>query len=484
MNMKLVMRILLVVTISCSAWPLLGGSLSLRLAPMPIPTSLTVEGYFSLSEDVVQVLRHGSSAERLAYDILYKIWREDIRADDVLSLQMSFARRARQVLANAGYSETQVCDKTCMSRDELGSVLRGEITPDFSDSSHSSMFRLVSRLSDNSKQLRKELEIEEIFQRYRRGIAEGLLPPLPSSVTYTFAHLEHVFQQEAEQAHNSWYARLAGEQNLAEKKITIRLPDDKHASYQDDYLVPAIIIAKQAEFLITGEKDKYRSLDKNDPYRVFDDDDEVKGVEPLSVLDISEKLGLPPSYILRAVTDNSNYVHTTWGIFPLHFFLNDAVKPNRSPEVEWDIMYEITKIPEHEWPHSSHYDSKIANLLQSRGLGRANTRRVTALRNSYFGEIIIKQLLQKEDPLNPLTTQDIVKLLREKADVKSYSSQVNKFLRAIGVPPAPERKRQAIQRLIAEGIGLGHTTNQELLLFLHENGVVIHLVTLSKYRPQ
>ena len=472
-------RILSIVLVCCSGSSPLHGMMGMQMvrASMPPPRKLSMPGYFFISESVSEALLKGNRAERLAHNILHDIWVDKINASDVLKMRMSFASRMRMWLAGTIYDEKRIRGETGITLNDLNNIAQGKRTPNISHAAHENIVKLVEQeLSDEEqRRLRKELGIEKIFQVYRQGLAKGLLPPLPRSVTYTFAHLDSVFQQEAQQLNKSWYAKLT---SIHEHDLVARKTVDK-------ILIPAVIFTNQTKFFLSGEDAMRRTIDGNDPYRVFDDVGNIKDIEPLSIFDVANKLNMSPEHVLQFTTDISNSVQTEWGIFPLYFFLNDIVKPEYAEwqQIKQEIIDKLDNIPKHEWPRSARYDEEIAEELQSRGI-RVTTRKVAKIRTNHFGTTVINELLKAEEPLHPLSSQAIANLLLEKADIRIPVTAVNTYLRNSGIPTAQERKREEIKRIIYEVLDESPMTNQELVQLLYEKGVRTTRVTMDKYLQQ
>ena len=466
-------RIVLLVLACCFGSPPRGWArLEITITQTLMAPELSMPGYFFISESVSEALRTGNRNGRLAYDILYNIWENDITADDVLKMSMSFTARTHKLLADAIHGTGQVHnDARLLLVDTLDKIAQGgKITPNLARTARETVFELVNELSgEERKKLKKELKIESIFQTYYQGLKQGLLPPLPRSVIYTFSHLDSVFQKEAQQRHDNWYVPL---KTTASKIHRDTLVD--HVS-----LISAVILGNQAKFFLSGRDAMRRTLDEHDSYRVFDDIGSVRGIEPLSIFDVADKLKVSPKYVLRVTTDPSNSVNTGWGIFPLYFFLNDVVKPEYAEEQQTvqEIIHKLDGIPNDKWSHSSNYDEKIAKELQVRGF-RVIIKDVTSIRASYFGTTVVDELLKDEDQLHPLSSETISRILLDRADIHVSGASLNKYLRERGVPTALERREKAIKNIIYD---VDYETITDLVKHLREMGIAVSRRTVKKY---
>jgi len=89
-------------------------------------------------------------------------------------------------------------------------------------------------------------------------------------------------------------------------------------------------------------------------------------LKPMTLKDVAEKTGLDISTISRV--NNSKYVQTRWGIFPLKHFFSDGFKTEDGDELAStaikQIIQEIFDSEDKKHPWS---DQKVADEMQRRG---------------------------------------------------------------------------------------------------------------------
>lgn len=117
----------------------------------------------------------------------------------------------------------------------------------------------------------------------------------------------------------------------------------------------------------------------------------IKHLKPLTLKEVAQRLGIHESTVSRATSNK--YIQTPRGLFPLKFFFSSGVTGARGED------------------YSSH---SIKNYLQ--------------------------ELVEREDPLKPLSDQQMADMLKEKGIIISRRT-VAKYREEIGIPPSYKRRR-------------------------------------------
>uniref|UniRef100_A0A7C3J6Q8 RNA polymerase sigma-54 factor n=1 Tax=candidate division WOR-3 bacterium TaxID=2052148 RepID=A0A7C3J6Q8_UNCW3 len=117
----------------------------------------------------------------------------------------------------------------------------------------------------------------------------------------------------------------------------------------------------------------------------------ISSLKPLTLSDIAGHIGMHEATVSRAI--ENKYMDTPSGIFPLKFFFSKGVKNNSGFEVS---------------------NKNIMN--------------------------IIKEEIEKEDPNNPYSDLDLVKILEEKYSIKIARRTVAKYRENLNILPSSKRK--------------------------------------------
>lgn len=95
-----------------------------------------------------------------------------------------------------------------------------------------------------------------------------------------------------------------------------------------------------------------------------------EGLKPMIYKDIAEVIGMDISTISRVV--NSKYVQTDYGVFPLRYFFSDSISTTSGEEVSnKEVKKKLKELIEAEDPLKPLSDDKLAKLLNEQGLNIA-----------------------------------------------------------------------------------------------------------------
>ncbi len=371
-------------------------------------------GYFHLPNSVVSAWCRGDAGQRLAHHMLSALYDNDITADDVLAFDMMLAKRAHLSVHAAG----------------------------------------------------KVSVIETLLASYHEGLVQGLRPPLPESVVYTFAHLGAGFKQRI--------AGVLGAEVLTTgDKLAVNYMSTEHP--HDAKKLTSYVVARQRRFFASGARRDYLQ-----PLDIFDKKGRLKSLQALYIHEASADLHLPLENIYRLVHRAHMYIYTEYGIFPLHFFFRDVALP------EEGLMMKIKKAIDSEPPLSPFTDGDVAgNLEKTAGLS-LTAREIAGYRNklgilSYTKRrknaitTIVRNMIAAEDGLTPLLDTEIAEHLRRMGLLWS-ANEVRLLRQEIAIPPSRQRKnnaaRQAIRALI-EAEGTTTLSNQEIAQILATMGYIV-----------
>ncbi len=120
-------------------------------------------------------------------------------------------------------------------------------------------------------------------------------------------------------------------------------------------------------------------------------DQGIKHLKPLTLREVAQRLGIHESTVSRATSNK--YIQTPRGLFPLKFFFSSGVSGDRGKD------------------YSSH---SIKNYL--------------------------KEMIERENPLKPLSDQQMVGRLKENGIIISRRT-IAKYREEIGIPPSYKRRR-------------------------------------------
>jgi RNA polymerase sigma-54 factor len=99
-------------------------------------------------------------------------------------------------------------------------------------------------------------------------------------------------------------------------------------------------------------------------------DEGVRGLKPLTLRQVAEKVGLHESTVSRATA--GKYAQTPRGVFELKYFFSSGVQTSTGEGASAEsIKAEIKKLVQAEDPKKPLSDQKIAELLQAKGIGIA-----------------------------------------------------------------------------------------------------------------
>jgi RNA polymerase sigma-54 factor len=95
-----------------------------------------------------------------------------------------------------------------------------------------------------------------------------------------------------------------------------------------------------------------------------------EGLKPMIYKDIAEVIGMDISTISRVV--NSKYVQTDYGVFPLRYFFSDSISTTDGEEISnKEVKKKLKELIEHEDPLKPLSDDKLAKMLNEQGLNIA-----------------------------------------------------------------------------------------------------------------
>jgi len=95
-----------------------------------------------------------------------------------------------------------------------------------------------------------------------------------------------------------------------------------------------------------------------------------EGLKPMIYKDIAEVIGMDISTISRVV--NSKYVQTDYGVYPLRYFFSDSISTTDGEEVSnKEVKKKLKELIEKEDPLKPLSDDKLAKLLNEQGLNIA-----------------------------------------------------------------------------------------------------------------
>src|SRR6478672_10806 len=104
-------------------------------------------------------------------------------------------------------------------------------------------------------------------------------------------------------------------------------------------------------------------------------DQGIDQLKPMMIKEVAEEIGVHPSTVSRAVA--SKYVHTSQGVFELHYFFSESVQgPEGAGTSLLILKRRVKKLIEEEDPAHPLTDDQITRVLQSQGI--QVTRRTVA----------------------------------------------------------------------------------------------------------
>ncbi len=174
-------------------------------------------------------------------------------------------------------------------------------------------------------------------------------------VSDTFSRMLSDYQKRREKLNRSESEGfLYAKQKVESAQIFLNALEERQATMR---MVMAAILEKQARFFVDGDENT---------------------LQPLKLQDIADMTGLSISSVSRV--NNSKYVQTDFGIFPLKFFFKDKIVTEEGEELSTiKIKTALKQLVQHEDKSSPLSDNKLTELLKAQGLTVAR-RTVTKYR--------------------------------------------------------------------------------------------------------
>jgi RNA polymerase sigma-54 factor len=147
---------------------------------------------------------------------------------------------------------------------------------------------------------------------------------------------------------------LYAKQKVESAQIFLNALEERQSTMR---VVMAAILEKQARFFVDGDENS---------------------LQPLKLQDIADMTGLSISSVSRV--NNSKYVQTDFGIFPLKYFFKDKIVTEEGEELSTTKIKTALKQLVHDEDKSSPLsDNKLTELLKAQGFAVAR-RTVTKYR--------------------------------------------------------------------------------------------------------
>jgi len=92
----------------------------------------------------------------------------------------------------------------------------------------------------------------------------------------------------------------------------------------------------------------------------------ISYLKPLTLQQIADMVGLHPSTVSRVV--NGKYVQTPHGLFPMKFFFSSGLGSSKGEVSAKSVMDRIRELVEGEDPHNPLSDDQISKKLKEEGI--------------------------------------------------------------------------------------------------------------------
>ena len=324
--------------------------------------------------------------------------------------------------------------------------------------------------------------IKNVFATYREGIRQRLRPPLPESVVYTFAHLEAELNKI--RSAPAFKKVFKVEVFNADGNLVVSYPDISIENMREDDAevlrntnsLTAYVVTRQLRFFESGARGDYLQ-----PLDIFDNrNGKLKSLQKIHIREASEDLHISPEKIYRLIHTPLTQIYTEYGIFPLHFFFRDAVIP------EEGLMIRIKEKINSENPLLPLTDVDLADSLEKTEEVHITAREVSNYRNKLGIESfakrrknvlipIVRDMIAKEDAFAPLMDTDIAEHLRT-MDLLWSAKEVRLLRQELAIPSSRQRKTNAVRDAITVLIERDDTSplsNEEIAQILAERGHIV-----------
>lgn len=334
---------------------------------------------------------------------------------------------------------------------------------------------LTKETLSDANAMKMRSAIKKIYESYRTGIKRGLRPPLPESVVYTFAHINQAMEKKIRE--DEFRNAFKVEVFKADNEWRVRYPSNKgileilgaEMLHNIGNLLH-YVVARQLRFFENSARGDYLQ-----PLNIFDKAGRLKSLQRLHVHEASKDLHLSPEKIYSFIDSRLIQIHTEWGIFPLHFFFRDVAAPDEG------LLMKIKEKIDNENPLSPLTDRDLADSLAETEEINITARKAHDYRHKLgiasFADRrkkvvsnIVKDMIKTEDAFAPLSDIDIADHLRTMGLYWS-AKEVLLLRQELAIPSSRQRKNYAVRDTIAvliESEGLSPLSNREIVQILTE----------------